>query len=321
MDELTLGEGENKQVSVALSLKTTYDSLNDDTKQRFRLLGTFIPNEVITNQMLGYLWQITDEEKLKKHCDQLRLLGLIDATDQGYKQHSLLRAYAKALMIDDEATHAFYRYVDCITDIADQLKPNRLPLEQWKTLDPYLPHIHHIGDSLSAMYTEDTPATDPLTEPMYRWALATSDYLLYRPGALFVGESRDLDNTRVQWLDKGLQASRQLDQDENVKGNQALLLNQIGAVWDALGEKDTALDFYQQALSLFRAVGDRGGEATTLNNIGGVWSALGEKDKALDFYNQALPLRRAVGDRGGEATTLNNIGERVGMIRVRKTRH
>ena len=35
----------------------------------------------------------------------------------------------------------------------------------------------------------------------------------------------------------------------------------------------------------------------TLNNIGAVYDDLGEKQKALDYYNQALPLRRAVGDR------------------------
>ena len=49
----------------------------------------------------------------------------------------------------------------------------------------------------------------------------------------------------------------------------------------------------------------------TLNNIGSVYDALGDKKKALAFYNQALPLRRDVGDRAGEATTLNNIGVRV----------
>ncbi|MEH2247893.1 MAG: tetratricopeptide repeat protein [Nostoc sp.] len=42
--------------------------------------------------------------------------------------------------------------------------------------------------------------------------------------------------------------------------------------------------------------------------MGRVYDALGQKQKALDFYNQALPLFRAVGDRSGEATTLNNIG-------------
>ncbi|WYL98014.2 MAG: CHAT domain-containing tetratricopeptide repeat protein [Gloeotrichia echinulata IR180] len=82
----------------------------------------------------------------------------------------------------------------------------------------------------------------------------------------------------------------------------------IGAVYDALGEKQKALSFYNQALPLRRAVGDRSGEANTLHNIGGVYDALGEKQKALSFYNQALPLLRAVGDRSGEANTLHNIG-------------
>ncbi|MDT9257715.1 MAG: tetratricopeptide repeat protein, partial [Limnospira sp. PMC 1254.20] len=70
----------------------------------------------------------------------------------------------------------------------------------------------------------------------------------------------------------------------------------------SLGEKQTALDYYNQALPLYRAVEDRGGEATTLNNIGLVYDSLGEKQTALDYLNQALPLSRAVEDRGGEAT-------------------
>jgi tetratricopeptide (TPR) repeat protein len=94
----------------------------------------------------------------------------------------------------------------------------------------------------------------------------------------------------------------------NDRGGEATTLNNIGLVYDALGEKQKALDFYNQALPIIRAVGDRGGEATTLNNIGSVYSDLGEKQKALDYYNQALPIIRAVGDRGGEAITLNNIG-------------
>ena len=54
-------------------------------------------------------------------------------------------------------------------------------------------------------------------------------------------------------------------------------------------------------------MGDRGGEAGTLNNIGAVYDDLGEKQKALDFYNQALPIRRAVGDPYGEVNILDNI--------------
>src|ERR1035438_3447125 len=37
-------------------------------------------------------------------------------------------------------------------------------------------------------------------------------------------------------------------------------------------------------------------------------SELGDRQKALDYYNQALPLRLAVGDRYGQALTLSNMG-------------
>ncbi len=56
-------------------------------------------------------------------------------------------------------------------------------------------------------------------------------------------------------------------------------------------------------------MGDRGGEATTLNNIGVVYDDLGDKRKALDFYEQALPLQRQVGDRWGERITRYNMGD------------
>ncbi|BAY93195.1 MULTISPECIES: CHAT domain-containing tetratricopeptide repeat protein [unclassified Tolypothrix] len=81
----------------------------------------------------------------------------------------------------------------------------------------------------------------------------------------------------------------------------------IGRIYDDLGEKPKALEYYSNALPLLRVIGDKGGEATTLNNIGLVYSDLGEKRKALEYFHNALPLRRAVGDKLGIATTLNNI--------------
>ena len=48
----------------------------------------------------------------------------------------------------------------------------------------------------------------------------------------------------------------------------------------------------------------------TLGNIGVVYEDLGERQKALDYYHQALPVVRAAGDRYSEAVTLNNnLGE------------
>ncbi|SCF47216.1 tetratricopeptide repeat protein, partial [Micromonospora carbonacea] len=56
-----------------------------------------------------------------------------------------------------------------------------------------------------------------------------------------------------------------------------------------------------------REVGDRAGEATTLNNIGSVYDGLGNRQQALDHYHQALPIQREVGNRAGEAVTRYNI--------------
>ncbi|WP_081594674.1 CHAT domain-containing protein [Allocoleopsis franciscana] len=90
--------------------------------------------------------------------------------------------------------------------------------------------------------------------------------------------------------------------------SESLILNEIGYIYSDLGEKQKALEYYNQSLPLRRAAGDKRGEAVTLNNIGRVYSDLGEKQKALEYYNQSLPLRRAAGDKRGEAVTLNNIG-------------
>ncbi|WP_414515050.1 CHAT domain-containing protein, partial [Nostoc sp. PCC 9305] len=92
------------------------------------------------------------------------------------------------------------------------------------------------------------------------------------------------------------------------KEGEAVTLNNLGGVYPSLGEKQEALKYYNQALPILRAVGDRRVEATTLNNIGLVYSDLGEKQEALKYYNQALPILRAVGDKEGEAVTLNNLG-------------
>lgn len=89
---------------------------------------------------------------------------------------------------------------------------------------------------------------------------------------------------------------------------EAFTLHSIGAVYSELGEMQNAMAYYHKALPLRRAVGDRGGESVTLIDIGGIYASSGEMLKALDFFNQALTLARAIGDREGEATALHNIG-------------
>jgi tetratricopeptide (TPR) repeat protein len=89
---------------------------------------------------------------------------------------------------------------------------------------------------------------------------------------------------------------------------EAVTLNNIGLIYQSLGERQKALEKFDESLLIRRAVGDRRGEALALNNIGGVYRSLGEMQKALEKFNEALPILRAVGNRSVEAITLHNIG-------------
>ena len=92
------------------------------------------------------------------------------------------------------------------------------------------------------------------------------------------------------------------------KQGEATMLTNIGGAYDSLSQYLKALEFYNRALPIFRALGNKEGEAAALGNIGAAYWKSSQSAKALEFYNQALPLHRAVRDRQGEAVTLNNIG-------------
>jgi CHAT domain-containing protein/Tfp pilus assembly protein PilF len=87
----------------------------------------------------------------------------------------------------------------------------------------------------------------------------------------------------------------------------AVVMNNIGRIYLESGEQQNALKFLRHSLALSRALDDKAGEATTLNNIGLAHFELGDKQKALDIYSQALLLLRNIPDQRGEALTLNNI--------------
>lgn len=104
-------------------------------------------------------------------------------------------------------------------------------------------------------------------------------------------------------------------------GNQdgeANALGRLGEVCFNTGENKGALDYSSQELRLRRTAGDRRGEAHALLYIGLVYNDLAQKQNALDYLNQALLLSRSVGDRLAEPNVLNNIGWVYSSIRESK---
>jgi tetratricopeptide (TPR) repeat protein len=71
-----------------------------------------------------------------------------------------------------------------------------------------------------------------------------------------------------------------------------------------------AIPAYQDAVVIFREVGDRQGEADALNNLG-KWL---RSDEAVTAHQDAVTLFQAVADRHGEANALNNLGNALHAV-------
>ncbi|UJB73020.1 tetratricopeptide repeat protein (plasmid) [Acaryochloris sp. 'Moss Beach'] len=85
-------------------------------------------------------------------------------------------------------------------------------------------------------------------------------------------------------------------------------LNNLGIVYRSLGEYAQAIDYYQQSLVITRKIGDQQGVANSLNNLGLAYDSLGEYAQAIDYYQQSLVIKRKIGDQKGVAGSLGNLG-------------
>ena len=115
--------------------------------------------------------------------------------------------------------------------------------------------------------------------------------------------------SRLKAIDKYKEASALLQSSKGTgsESQLALTLNAIGENYRELDDTNKALDYYTQALRIFRTAGDHAGEAATLNNLGDAYVGLGQAQEALDYSNQALTAVRKIGDRRGEAIALNTV--------------
>lgn len=92
------------------------------------------------------------------------------------------------------------------------------------------------------------------------------------------------------------------------KGFEAAFLNISAIVCHDQGKPEVALNFYQQALGILKAIGNKPAQATTLINIAIVYHDQGRLSDAINYYQQALGIDKSIGNRKGEADDLNYIG-------------
>lgn len=89
---------------------------------------------------------------------------------------------------------------------------------------------------------------------------------------------------------------------------EARALQRLGKVYCDQGACDQALNKMQESLLLFQAVGSRRGQADAWRGLGEVYQAAGNLKKARDAFDESLKLDHETEDRLGEARTLKSLG-------------
>ncbi len=217
-----------------------------------------------------------DSSLLSAENDRVWLHSL---TAQFLEKHAPL---SEALAQTYRRRHAEYYLVK-----AQQYEEDNM--EQWREFDVDWENIAAAADWVAALPVEQKEQAELVGD----FALAVKDVVYWRK------------LPAEKWLLAGAAAFARLEN----KKREGLMYNQIGLIYNARGDYDAALQWYQKSVAIQETLGDRAGLAASYNNIGMIYNARGDYDAALQWYQKSVAIKEALGDRARLATSYNNIGE------------
>ena len=86
-------------------------------------------------------------------------------------------------------------------------------------------------------------------------------------------------------------------------------LSDIGFCFYRLDAFDIAVNYYTEALNIFKASDNITEISNQLNNLGTIYFTTGQFSKAIDYFEQTLNYDRKLGDSTSLSTSYNNIGK------------
>lgn len=123
----------------------------------------------------------------------------------------------------------------------------------------------------------------------------------------YLGDNAKAKNYVIEAL-KILAFDRQIDQTADVKKAYAEALSILGEVNYSKGDLLKSSKQFEEALNVFKEIGDRNGAARAHLFKGYIAGGLGDADKAAAELSQALALCQAMRNKSGEGLSLSALG-------------
>ena len=301
-----LAELEAGQRSAAAAFQLSYQNLDPQQRQAFRLLGLH-PGPDIDTFAAAALTGTTpaDADRLLEILLDSHLVQQ-HAPDR-YQLHDLLRVYA---------AHA-----------AENEDPERRRLAAVGRLLDY--YVHTATVALGLAYPDETdwlhiPPPDTavpdidLAERATAWLDAEHANLLAatlhgRPDraiTLATNLHRHL-RTRGRYADaRTLHAhAHAIARATGDRLGEHLTLRGLGDIHYLQDQAGPAIDCFERSLAIAREIGHRTGELHALRGLGDVHSWLGENEQAINQLQRSLAIAQEVGSHSGEVQALRGLGD------------
>jgi len=295
---------------VASAFGVSYRRLDGAHRRLFRLLG-LAPGGEVDRYAAAALADLGVE------AAEVMLEDLVDAylveqpTARRYRQHDLLREYARQLLADPDQTAEREAALDRLLDYYLQAATRactRLPTQTWTaaaavgTVPTVLPPL---GDPARALEWLDAEDANLVAVTRQAAASARDRHAATLPQMLhgyFQTRGRISDCTTM--VEAGLAAAGRLGD----LAAQARLLCTRAWVLAYAGERTAATTELTRALRLAREAGDRHAEVVALHTLGFCSYHWGEHAAALPWYEQAAALRLEHGQTAGSTSPIAGLG-------------
>ncbi|GAB2965763.1 tetratricopeptide repeat protein [Amycolatopsis acidiphila] len=337
LDELA---GRNRAVRASFEL--SYRGLEPGPRRMFRLLGLHPGDDSTAWAAAALAGSSPDEAEV--WLEHLLDEHLVQQVVPGrYRQHDLLRAFAREKADDDAAVRrllSWYLHTAAAATHALDPRARRAPLDPIER-PPHVPAFAGRDEALAWCHAERANLVAAVRvaaerEPALGWRLAASllgyfylskhwdDWLATHHAALGavagterLGEATIRSGLGVACSDlrrfpealEHHRAAAALFEGVVAPQAQAWNLNNLGVVHSDVHRFAEAAECHRAALEIFRTLGDERGEGISLNNLGDAHRQRHELAAAHDCLRQALALQRRAGDPDAQRFTLCSLGD------------